>query len=79
MASNRYGPVGRFGRTYEPLASVTTVRVAPVSVCVAVTVTPGSTAPLSSVTRPFIWAVASCAQAPRTGGEQQQCDERETT
>ena len=28
------------------------VRVKPVSVCVAVTVTPGSTAPLSSVTRP---------------------------
>src|SRR5919204_5417696 len=29
----------------------------------AVIVTPGNTAPLSSVTRPFIWAVASCAQA----------------
>ncbi len=41
---------------------MTTVRVKPVSVCVTVTVTPGSTAPLSSVTRPFSAAVA-CAQA----------------
>src|SRR5678815_1254550 len=35
----------------------------PVSVCVAVTVTPGSTAPLSSVMRPLNWAVESCADA----------------
>src|SRR5205085_5838904 len=47
---------------YPPLPSVTTVRVNPVSVCVTVTVTPGSTAPLSSLTVPVIWAVA-CAQA----------------
>jgi hypothetical protein len=46
-----------------PLSSVTTVLVNPVSVWVAVTVTPGSTAPLSSVTRPFNSAVA-CAHAP---------------
>ncbi len=44
-------------------SSVVTLRVSPVSVCVAVTVTPGSTAPLSSVTRPLNWAVESCAQA----------------
>src|SRR5688500_4011478 len=48
--------------THVPAASVTTVRVNPVSVCVAVTVTPGSTASLSSVTRPLSSAVA-CAQA----------------
>src|SRR6185503_6553515 len=29
--------------------------------------TPGSTAPLGSVTLPFIWAVASCAQASADG------------
>src|SRR5919106_187956 len=47
---------------YAPLPSVTTVRVKPVSVCVTITVTPGSTAPLSSLTVPAIWAVA-CAHA----------------
>src|SRR5687768_7965843 len=47
---------------HAPAPSVTAVRVAPVSVCVAVTVTPGSTPPLSSVTRPASSAVA-CAQA----------------
>ena len=47
---------------HAPVPSVTTGRVNPVSVCVAVTVTPGSTAPLSSVTRPASSAVA-CAQA----------------
>src|ERR1041385_8637112 len=35
----------------------------PVLICVAVTVTPGSTAPLSSVTRPPSCAVDSCAEA----------------
>ena len=35
-----------------PLSLVTTVRLKPVSICVTVTVTPGSTALLSSVTRP---------------------------
>ena len=43
---------------YVPLPSVTTERVKPVSVWVTVTVTPGSTAPLSSVTRPLSSAVA---------------------
>ena len=46
VASIRYGPMGRFGSTYEPLSLVTVVRTIPVSVCVAVTVTPGNTAPL---------------------------------
>src|SRR3954466_15857043 len=62
MTSNRYGPVGRFGITYVPLSLVTTVRVKPVSICVTVTLTPGSTALLSSVTRPLSSAVA-CAHA----------------
>ena len=61
-SSSLYGPVGRFGMIQLPLSSVTTVLVNPVSVWVAVTVTPGSTAPLSSVTRPFNSAVA-CAHA----------------
>jgi hypothetical protein len=57
-----YGPVGRFGNRYAPVSSVTAVRVTLVSTCVTVTVTPGSTAPLSSRTAPLICAVA-CAQA----------------
>src|SRR5688572_17631104 len=44
--------------TQAPVPSVTAVRLKPVSVCVAVTVTPGNTAPLSSVTRPASSAVA---------------------
>ena len=40
--SNRYGPVGMFGITHAPSPSVATVRMNPVSVCVAVTVTPGA-------------------------------------
>src|SRR5436190_4086214 len=43
---------------HVPASSVATVRMNPVAVCVAVTVTPGSTAPLWSVTRPFSSAVA---------------------
>jgi hypothetical protein len=34
-----------------------------VSVCVTVTVTPGSTAPVPSVTRPLIWPLDTCAAA----------------
>jgi hypothetical protein len=49
---NSYGPTGRFGRTYDPPESVTTLRESPVSVCVIVTVAPGSTAPVSSLTTP---------------------------
>ena len=53
----------RFDSMYGAAPSVTSLRVKPVSVCVAVTVTPGSTAPLSSVTRPLNCAVDSCANA----------------
>src|SRR5207244_7835806 len=56
-----YGPVGRLARTYVPVSVLTTVRVRPVSVCVAVTSAPGNRAPLWSVTVPLICAVA-CAQ-----------------
>jgi len=49
------------GRTYEPVSLLTTERVNPVSVSLAVTSTPGNTAPLWSMTVPLIWAV-DCAQ-----------------
>src|SRR5215472_2978110 len=62
-ASNLYGPRGRFGRTYNPVSFATVMRLMPVSVCVAVTSTPGKTPPLESWTTPLIWAVA-CAQRP---------------
>ena len=39
--------------TQAPVSSVTTVRISPVPVCVAVTAAPGNAAPLSSFTRPF--------------------------
>src|SRR5947207_9589426 len=64
IASRRYGPGGRFGMAYEPSTSVVTSRFRPVSVCVAVTATPGSTPPLASLTTPLICAVApACANA----------------
>src|SRR5436853_4133765 len=53
-ASSRYGPIGRFDRMYVPVSSDTAVRFAPVSVCVAVTSAPGSTAPVWSLTVPLI-------------------------
>ena len=46
-----------------PSASVIAVLVACVAVWVMVTVTPGSTAPLVSVTRPLSSAVDNCADA----------------
>src|SRR5262245_66395969 len=51
----------RFCSMYEPLSSLTALRLAPVAVCVAVTSAPGRTAPVWSFTEPLIWAVA-CAQ-----------------
>ena len=50
VASNRYGPTGRFCSTYDPVSSVTAVRVNPVSVWVTVTVTPGRARPAWSRT-----------------------------
>src|SRR5205814_7319749 len=46
--------------------AVTPRRGRPVAVCVIVTVAPGRTAPLESVTRPLISAVESWAQAGAT-------------
>ena len=43
-ASRRYGPKGRFEKRNEPVSLVTALRLMPVSVCVAVTSTPGRTA-----------------------------------
>src|SRR5438128_9416381 len=62
--SNLYGPVGRLGRTYDPVSLLTTVRIRPVSVCVAVISAPGNRAPLWSITVPLICAVA----CPHTAG-----------
>src|SRR5581483_423296 len=63
ITSSRYGPMGIEGNENDPLASVTTSRLNPVSVCVIVTVAPGSTPPLWSRTVPEICAVP-CAEAP---------------
>ena len=51
---------------HAPVPSVTVDRATPVSVCVAETVTPGSTAPLSSVTLPASSAVAWAEATPLT-------------
>ena len=59
VASSRYGPTGRFCSTYDPVSSVTAVRVNPVSVLVAVMVTPGSGRDAGSLTVPLICAVAA--------------------
>ena len=61
-ASNRYGPSARFDNTYDPVSFVTAVRTTAVSIYVAVTSTPGSTAPVWSRTVPLSCAVA-CAHA----------------
>ena len=44
-ASNLYEPIARLGSTYNPVSLVMVFRTIPVSVCVTVTSTPGSTAP----------------------------------
>jgi hypothetical protein len=54
VASRLYGPSGKLATTYNPSASVTVVLEKPVSVWVAVTVTPGKIAPLESLTVPLI-------------------------
>src|SRR5688572_13686995 len=68
-ASRRYGPSGRFVRTYAPVSSVTLLRTTPVCVWVAVTVTPGSTPRDWSATLPLTCAVA-CALAMAGAAQQ---------
>ena len=51
-ATTVYLPVGRDGAVYSPAASVTSVRVKPVLTFLSVTLAPGITAPLVSVTVP---------------------------
>jgi hypothetical protein len=51
-AATLYSPVGSDGAVYSPLLSVVTTRVSLVPVLVKVTVTPGTTAPETSVIRP---------------------------
>src|SRR5712691_5229510 len=56
-------PGGRLSARKPPRSSVTSVRVAPVSVLLTTTVTPGRTAFDSSVTTPEIVPVVACARA----------------
>jgi hypothetical protein len=65
-----YGPIGRYGALKNPTSLVTTVRSAPVAVWTMLTVTPGSTPPLVSVTEPWmvpvtVWPNAGCATPAR--------------
>ena len=55
----------------SPRSLVTVVEATPVPSCVATTVTPGSTAPLSSVTRPTMTPVSICAKAVVAKGRRQ--------
>jgi hypothetical protein len=54
LTSTRYVPKGRALKTYLPDSSATRVRVKLVSCCVTVISTPGTTAPVESVTVPNI-------------------------
>src|SRR5438132_14109709 len=68
--STVYLPVGICGAVYSPAESVVTVRVRPVAVCVSVTVAPGMTAPVVSVTVPRMVPVTAWPKADdavRTG------------
>src|SRR5688572_744000 len=56
-------PTRNPGKRYSPFAFVTEDDSMPVPCCVAVTVTPGSTPPLGSVTRPTMVPVSICAKA----------------
>src|SRR5436190_5269576 len=56
-------PTGSDGNRYEPSLPVVTVRLNPVAVFVAVTLTPGSAAPDTSVTRPPNDADPVCAKS----------------
>src|SRR5687767_9752698 len=62
-AATSYTPTRRPGKMYSPFVLVTDEDSTPVPCCVAVTVTPGSTPPLASVTRPTIVPVSICAKA----------------
>ena len=54
---------------YRPSLSVTTVSFRPVSACVIVTVTPGRTPPLASLTIPVIVPETVCAGADPGSGK----------
>src|SRR5262249_1198953 len=61
----------RFGARYRPCSLVTTTRLSPVRMLVTVTVTPGSTAPVESVTRPatipnVVWPETRSEARPET-------------
>src|SRR3954447_8462779 len=58
-----YSPGSRFWRLKRPLASVVSSLVCPVPTFLAVTWTPGTTAPVGSVTTPTIDPYKACARA----------------
>src|SRR2546426_6847251 len=60
-----YGPTGNAEKRYEPSSVDVTERVNPLSTFVAVTETPGTTAPVASFTTPEIVPVGNCAFADR--------------
>src|SRR5579875_1004785 len=60
----RYCPISKGLATYSPLASVLVTNVAPVLTLVTVTLAPGITAPLESLTVPAMEPVSLCANAP---------------
>src|SRR5438552_4335043 len=60
-ALTAYGPTGSDGKRYDPSLAVTTERLKPVALFVAVTVTPGNAAPEASLTRPPRAALPVCA------------------
>src|SRR3989441_4223009 len=62
-AAMRYAPGGRVVTVYTPVSFVTVVRLTLVSTLVTAIVTPGTTAPWASVTRPVIVARNSCPPA----------------
>ncbi len=59
-AATSYLPRGSSGARYSPSLPLTTTRWAPVSVLVMVTLTPGSAAPLLSVTVPWMLPLIAC-------------------
>src|SRR5262245_51311643 len=57
-----YAPTGSNGTLYPPFSLLSTVRVKPLSVCLTVILTPGTTAPEASRTTPTMVAVEVCAK-----------------
>src|SRR5262245_5909705 len=63
-AVTSYAPTGRAGLRELPVSLVIIVRVSPLSVCFAVTLTPGTSPPPASRTTPDMVAENSCPNRP---------------